>query len=418
MKFILFLLPTIPATLTERKRLRPIASRTDRWQAMFEEVVELAQLAEEVGFDAVAFPEHHLQSEGFEMGGPPEFLLYVALHTKRIKVGPIGYVLPSWDPLRLAITTAWLDQLTKGRSFVGLARGYQTRWLDQMAQKIHISAATSDHSELDETNRRAFEEAYQLLKLAWKDEPFRFRGEFYEYPYPYEKGTPWPPHAWTRDYGAPGEIDAQGFIQKISVVPKPYQKPHPPLFQAFSVSESTIRWCARECITPMILLSRPEQLRHLARIYMEEAGRAGRWLALGDGIGVLRQIYFAESRREVERLAEKGLVGVGYKRFWGNFGFWESFRASTDELDYPQKSLPPREWTLERMLQARYLFAGTVADVKAGMDELVMTANPEWFAWLFDQGLLPRAELKKQLELFGAHVLPRYRRGSGTIRRS
>jgi len=115
MKFILFLLPTIPATLAERKRLRPIAGRTDRWQRMIEEVTELAQLAEDVGFDAIAFPEHHLQSEGFEIGGPPELLLYVALHTKQIKVGPIGYFLPSWDPLRMAITTSWLDQLTKWR---------------------------------------------------------------------------------------------------------------------------------------------------------------------------------------------------------------------------------------------------------------------------------------------------------------
>jgi alkanesulfonate monooxygenase SsuD/methylene tetrahydromethanopterin reductase-like flavin-dependent oxidoreductase (luciferase family) len=417
MKFILFLLPTIPATLAERKRLRPIAGRTDRWQRMFEEVVELAQLAEEVGFDAIAFPEHHLQSEGFEIGGPPEFLLYVALHTKQIKVGPIGYVLPSWDPLRLAITTAWLDQLTKGRSFVGLARGYQQRWLDQMAQKIHISAATGDHSELDETNRRAFEEAYQLLKLAWADEPFRFQGKFYEYPYPYDKGTPWPPHVWTREYGAPGEVDEQGRIHKLSVVPKPYQKPHPPLFQAFSTSESTIRWCARENITPMILLSRPEQLRHLARIYMEEAGRAGRWLTLGEGVGVLRQVYFADSRRAAERLAEQGLVGVGYKRFWGHFGFWESFRFPEDEWEYPQEPLPAREWTSERMRRARYLFAGPVDDVVQGMDELVETANPEWFAWLFDQGLLPRAELRRQLELFGAHILPRYRRMHGTTNR-
>lgn len=410
MKFILFLLPTVPGTLAERKRLRPIASRTDRWQEMIEEVTELAQLAEEVGFDAIAFPEHHLHSEGFEVGGPPELLLYVALHTKRVKIGPIGYVLPSWDPLRLAITTAWLDQLTKGRSFVGLARGYQQRWLEQMAQKIHISVATGDHSELDKTNRRAFEEAYQVLRLAWRDEPFRFCGEFHQYPYPYETGAPWPPHAWTREYGAPGEVDAQGRIRKIIVVPKPYQKPHPPLFQAFSTSETTIRWCAREGITPMILLSRPEQLRHLARIYMEEAGRAGRWLALGDGIGVLRQVYFAENRRAVERLAEQGLVGVGYKRFWGHFGFWESFRFPDDDMEFALEPLPPREWTVERMLRARYLFAGTAAQVNEGIEELVVTANPEWFAWLLDQGLLPRAELRKQLELFGTHILPRYRR--------
>src|SRR5581483_9120751 len=152
MKFILFLLPTLPGSLAERKRLRPLARRTERWQAMIEEVVERAQLAEEVGFAAIAFPEHHLHTEGFEVGGPPEFLLYVAMQTKRIQVGPIGYVLPGWDPLRLAITTAWLDQLTRGRSFVGLARGYQSRWLDQMAQKVLLSGSTGDPETLDDAN--------------------------------------------------------------------------------------------------------------------------------------------------------------------------------------------------------------------------------------------------------------------------
>ena len=411
MKFILFLLPTLSGSLAERKRLRPLASRTDRWQAMFDEVIELAQLAEEVGFDAIAFPEHHLHTEGFEVGGPPEFLLYVALHTKRIQIGPIGYVLPGWDPLRLAITTAWLDQLTKGRSFIGLARGYQSRWLDQMAQKVLLTATMSDPATLDDANRRAFEEVYRVLKLAWDDKPFRFRGEFYQYPYPYSTGTAWPAHPWTREYGAPGEVDAEGRLQELYVVPKPYQKPHPPLFQAFSTSETTIRWCAREDIAPMILLSQPKQVRHIAQIYAEEAGRAGRWLAVGERIGVLRQIYFADSIRAADRLAEQGLVGVGYKRFWGHFGFWEAFRFPEDELDYPANTerLPSQEWTVERMRQAQYLYAGSVNAVTDGIDKLVEAANPEWFAWLLDQGLLPRTELKKQLETFGAHVLPRYK---------
>jgi alkanesulfonate monooxygenase SsuD/methylene tetrahydromethanopterin reductase-like flavin-dependent oxidoreductase (luciferase family) len=411
MKFILFLLPTLPGSLAERKRLRPLASRTDRWQAMFDEVVELAQLAEEVGFDALAFPEHHLHTEGFEVGGPPEFLLYVAMQTKRIRIGPIGYVLPAWDPLRLAITTAWLDQLTKGRSFVGLARGYQARWLDQMAQKVLLTASMNDFAMLDDANRRAFEEVYRVLKLAWDDKPFRFRGEFYQYPYPYDTGTPWPAYPWTREYGAPGEVDEDGRVQKLYVVPKPYQKPHPPLFQAFSTSEKTIRWCAREDIAPMILLSRPQQVRQIAQIYAEEAGRAGRWLAVGERIGVLRQIYFADSVRATERLADQGLVGVGYKRFWGHFGFWETFRFPEDELEYPAvtERLPSQEWTVERMKQSQYLYTGPVSAVTEGIDALVEAANPEWFAWLFDQGLLPRAELRKQLEIFGAQVLPRYK---------
>jgi hypothetical protein len=37
-------------------------------------------------------------------------------------------------------------------------------------------------------------------------------------------------------------------------------------------------------------------------------------LALGEGVGVLRQIYFADTQRAAERLAEQGLIGVGYKR--------------------------------------------------------------------------------------------------------
>jgi alkanesulfonate monooxygenase SsuD/methylene tetrahydromethanopterin reductase-like flavin-dependent oxidoreductase (luciferase family) len=59
MKFMFFMLPTIPATLAERKELRPIAMRQDRWDRMLEEITELSQLAEEVGFDGVCFPEHH-----------------------------------------------------------------------------------------------------------------------------------------------------------------------------------------------------------------------------------------------------------------------------------------------------------------------------------------------------------------------
>ena len=77
-------------------------------------------------------------------------------NTKRIKAGPIGYVLPGLNPLRLALEIAYLDQLTKGRTFVGFARGYQARWLNQMAQKIHVSATVSDKSETDRVNREAF----------------------------------------------------------------------------------------------------------------------------------------------------------------------------------------------------------------------------------------------------------------------
>jgi alkanesulfonate monooxygenase SsuD/methylene tetrahydromethanopterin reductase-like flavin-dependent oxidoreductase (luciferase family) len=190
MKFMCFFLPTVPGTYEERIRLRPIAHHNDRIQRMIEEFTELSKMAEDLGFDMIGFPEHFLHTEGLEFGSVPAVYAYIAMQTRHVKVGPIGYVLPGWNPLRLAVTIAWLDHLTKGRTFVGFARGYQSRWLNPMAQKLHVGATVSDQSEIDKTNREAFEEVFEILKLAWKDEPFAFKGKFYEFPYPHDEGTP------------------------------------------------------------------------------------------------------------------------------------------------------------------------------------------------------------------------------------
>src|SRR5262249_33537475 len=255
-------------------------------------------------------------------------------NTKRIKVGPIGYVLPGWNPLRLVLEISWLDQLTKGRTFVGFARGYQARWLNQMAQKIHDSATTSDKSETDRINREASEEVCRFLKWAWGDEPFRFKGKYYEYPSPQE-GTPWPAHEWTREYGAYGEVDELGRIQKINVVPKPYQKPHPQLFQAFSVSEETVRWCAREGIIPTILLPQPEVVRNSAEAYEGESRKSGRELRLGKNVGVAHCVSLAADRRRPPELGNQGFCGTGFASFFPLFGFSEAGGEPADEARYP-----------------------------------------------------------------------------------
>jgi alkanesulfonate monooxygenase SsuD/methylene tetrahydromethanopterin reductase-like flavin-dependent oxidoreductase (luciferase family) len=410
MKFMFFMLPTLPATLAERKELRPIAMHQDRWDRMIEEVTELAQLAEQVGFDGVCFPEHHLHSEGIEMGSLPVLTQHVIHHTKRIKVGPIGYVLPGWNPLRLALEIAWLDQLTKGRTFVGFARGYQTRWLNQMAQKVDVTATLSDKSEADRVNREAFEEVFRFLKLAWGDQPFTFKGKYYEYPHP-QDGTPWAAAEWTREHGFPGEVDELGRIQKINVVPKPYQRPHPPLFQAFSVSEETIRWCARENIIPTILPPQPQIVRHYVEVYREESAKAGRNLKLGEGTGVLHCVTFADNKQKAYDLAEKGMCGVGFGQFFRHFGFAEAFRLPEDEAKYPtgKTTLPGSELTMERFDRCGFTYFGTPSDIRSKMDALVENAHPEWFVWQSDQGFLPKDEVKRQLEIFGKEIVPRYR---------
>src|ERR1700745_2635901 len=177
--------------------------------------------------------------------------------------------------------------------------------LNQMAQKVDVSATLSDKSQADRVNREAFEEVFRFLKLAWGDQPFTFKGKYYEYPHPQE-GTPWPAYEWTRECGFPGEVDELGRIQKINVVPKPYQRPHPPLFQAFSVSEETVRWCARENIIPTILLPQPPVVRKLAEAYREEARAAGHNLNMGERIGVLHSVFLSESKQRARDFAQSG----------------------------------------------------------------------------------------------------------------
>ena len=141
MKFMYHLVPTIPATPQERERLAPIAHRTDKTQEMLEEMIDLAQLAEAVNFDAVTYSEHHFYTEGLEAGATPiPHMLNLLFHTKRIKIGPVGFVLPTWDPIRLAEDVAWADHMSKGRVLVGLARGFFPRWVNVLGQKMVAAA--------------------------------------------------------------------------------------------------------------------------------------------------------------------------------------------------------------------------------------------------------------------------------------
>ena len=281
-----------------------------------------------------------------------------------------------------------------------------------MAQQLHVAAsdlhAKDNQPSTDAINREAFQEVFEILKLAWADGAFRYKGKFYEYPYPYETGTPWPAHDWTRKYGSPGEVDDAGNIQKIEVVPKPNTKPHPPLFQAFSQSESTIRWCAKEGIIPTLLTSDLVELNNFCKIHVEEAAKFGRQLKLGENMGVFRSVYMADDKAQARALAMAGLMGTGWPGWAHAFGFTDAFRLPEDDLKYPNQTLPPSEATMERFEKKHFALTGNADDVRREMDLLVENANPEWFIWQGDLGYLPLDDVKRMLERFGREVMPHY----------
>jgi alkanesulfonate monooxygenase SsuD/methylene tetrahydromethanopterin reductase-like flavin-dependent oxidoreductase (luciferase family) len=172
MKFMLFVLPTVPATLEEREQLRPIGRNNDRYQMMLEELRRLAVFADDAGFDVMSTTEHHFHSEGYECSVAP-LMLYtdLAARTKRIRFSPLGLVLPTWDPIRCAEELAVLDHLTKGRIYAGFARGYQDRWVNVLGQQYHVTGAPMDGSSIDNHNRRVYEETLKVIKKAWTRNP-------------------------------------------------------------------------------------------------------------------------------------------------------------------------------------------------------------------------------------------------------
>jgi alkanesulfonate monooxygenase SsuD/methylene tetrahydromethanopterin reductase-like flavin-dependent oxidoreductase (luciferase family) len=170
-----------------------------------------------------------------------------------------------------------------------------------------------------------------------------------------------------------------------------------------------VRWCAREGITPTILISQPPLLRKLVEAYQEEGRKAGRQLKLGESVGVLRAVYLADNHAKAEKLAEEGVIGTAFREFFYHFGFFEAWREAEDDVKYGKKMLPAEEATIARMERADFAYLGTVDDVRRRMDALVENAHPEWFVWQGDQGLLPKAEARRQVEVFGKELLPRYK---------
>jgi alkanesulfonate monooxygenase SsuD/methylene tetrahydromethanopterin reductase-like flavin-dependent oxidoreductase (luciferase family) len=367
--------------------------RPDLYQTMLAELGEQARAADDLGYDSISFTEHHFHIEGFELSNNPVLLdLFVAMQTKRIRVGQLGIVLPAQNPLRVAEDIAMLDHMSGGRANAGFARGYQRRWVDVMAQQLHgiHGAIPGQHDEIDAANRAAFEEHFQIIKRAWTEDMLDFDGRYWKIP---AEETPWTLDA-TAQWGA-GVRD--GVVRQIGVVPKPLQKPHPPIFQPFASSENTIRWCAREGVTAILPPMYLALQNRLYAVYREEAASCGRALTAGEGLGVLRDVLVCDTDAEAMELWGRGAAFCGAAWF-APFGFGNILNdPERDERHTPQE-----------MVERGLLLVGSVDTVTRSMERLVADTPVRWlFAWTYN-GLTPHAKIMRSLDLFATKVLPRF----------
>ncbi|WP_165774261.1 LLM class flavin-dependent oxidoreductase [Mycolicibacterium sphagni] len=150
--------------------------------AGYEEFLDQAVLAEELGYDSVWLAEHHGSAYG-TIPRPSIFATAVAMRTSRIRIGTLVTILPFCNPVRTAEDWAMVDVLSGGRVDLGVGRGYQPSEFALMGADPTFS-------------REVFSEGLEVLLGLWRNESFSFTGKHFTlrdaqvFPRPIQSGGP------------------------------------------------------------------------------------------------------------------------------------------------------------------------------------------------------------------------------------
>jgi alkanesulfonate monooxygenase SsuD/methylene tetrahydromethanopterin reductase-like flavin-dependent oxidoreductase (luciferase family) len=202
----------------------------------FEQAFQQAEAADRWGLDGFWLAEIHQQASRSVLSAPLNVATAIAARTKRIKVGTAVQVLPLTHPLRLAEETATVDQISRGRLMLGVGRSGNPR--SYRAYGIPY-----------EESRERFYETLDILVKAWSEDQFSYDGQYWRF-------------------------------DNARAVPRPYQKPHPPIRIA-GASEDTFPMLGKLGY-PLFVAVRSGSLSGLApdlktyRDAYREAGHAGR----------------------------------------------------------------------------------------------------------------------------------------------
>ena len=182
-------------------------------RAVERHTLEMVQMADEGGFNIVWAAEHH----ALEMTiapNPFQILTWWAAHTNTIRLGTAVAVAPYWHPINLAGEAALLDLYSGGRLEFGIGSGAYQREFDRMRPGLKQTEGW-----------RYMQELLPVVKALWQGDT-EHNGEFWQFP-------------------------------KSTSVPKPLQKPHPPIWVAARAPVSFDYAVAHGCHVITWPLTRP-----------------------------------------------------------------------------------------------------------------------------------------------------------------
>ena len=333
------LYPVIPAKdEEEREQLRPIGRHSGRYNSVVHGMTDIVKAADSMGVWGVGCIEHHFHSEGYEVGPSPGVLnAYWAAITENVRVGALGYVMSTQNPFRVAEETAMLSHLTKGRYFVGFARGFQDRWTDVIGQ--HLGAcATHDGATAaeDQRNRDIWTEQVELVIDCWTKESIEHNTPLWQVPCPYEDGIKWWMSDSTARLGAKDEVDSEGVVRRVSVVPAPYENKIPQVFVAMAGSEESVECAAHRGYSPLYFSS-IARTAEFAKIYQKEAKKVGRNLSLGQNCAGVRWFAIGDTEKEAREKVLHHDADIT-KNFYSHFRKVAGRADSQDNANAPLES--------------------------------------------------------------------------------
>lgn len=320
--------------------------------------LKMLEYADRAGFFAYHLAEHH----GTPLSTAPSpnlFFATLAQRTRRLRFGPMVYLLPMYHPIRLLEEICILDQLSGGRLELGVGRP---------ASPHEAALYGTDMTEA----RAAAHEALALMTSGLATGVVNFEGKHYR-------------------------------IKDVKLRLRPVQHPYPPLWYPTATTGS-IPWIGEQGFSLLLLFlwSSPaqigEQLGLYTRALVEHAGRPGRFNGhVADpsyGYGI--QIVIADSDAEARRAAREAhaIFFENFNYLWAEHGDHARHAARGDFDAFVGQGL---------------MAFGTPETVRARLQEYLDVTGSNYLAGVFAFGGLTEAQVMRSLHLFTTEVMPRLR---------
>jgi alkanesulfonate monooxygenase SsuD/methylene tetrahydromethanopterin reductase-like flavin-dependent oxidoreductase (luciferase family) len=324
---------------------------------LFDERLQLAQAADAAGIYCLHVAEHHATPLNM-VPVPGVYLGAMARATKRMRLGPLVYLLPLYSPLRLAEEICILDHLSHGRLDVGVGRG-----VSPYEMKYH----KVEH----DRSRDIFMDAFKCLSAALTTDTLTYAGDYFTY-------------------------------ENVPIAMHPLQQPHPPFWYGSS-NEIGSTWAGEQGLhfvtlgpTPMAKANIEAFKKALAK--RGAAAQPNAAFPGGAVVGVQRHIFVADTDAEAHRFGkpamEVHLANLNWLRVkHGHSGL-------TSRLNIPHGE------SYEGCLENGTVIAGSPQTVREGIERQVKELGVNYLLTYLFLGTMSLADALRSLSLFSAEVMP------------